>query len=160
MPKQKSVLDVLHEDHERIQHLLERLEGTSERGKKTRDKLIEEIHRELEVHTAIEEEIVYPAVRQAADDHDGEQMHFEFVEEHYLAGEVELPRMLELDVESIDFTARCVVLKELLTHHIEEEESRMFSRARELFDHEQLASLGGRVLERKRELMRELKKAA
>lgn len=160
MPKQKSVLDVLHEDHERIQHMLERLEGTSERGKKTREKLIEEIHRELEVHTAIEEEIVYPAVRQAADDHDGEQMHFEFVEEHFLAGEVELPRALELDAESIEFTARCVVLKELLTHHIEEEESRMFSRARELFDHEQLTSLGSRVLERKKELMRELKKAA
>src|SRR5690606_4136115 len=90
---------------------LERLTGTSERGKKTRAKLIDDIHRELEAHTAIEEEIFYPAVRQAANDHDGEQMHFEFVEEHYLAGEVELPRAIDLDPESIEFTARCVVLK-------------------------------------------------
>ncbi|HEY8432287.1 MAG TPA: hemerythrin domain-containing protein [Sandaracinaceae bacterium] len=156
----KNALDLLKEDHEKIEHLLDRLAGTSERGVKTREKLIEDIHRELEAHTAIEEEIFYPAVREAANDHDGEQMYFEFVEEHYLAGEVELPRAIDLDASSIEFTAHCVVLKELVMHHIEEEEARMFARARELFDEEQLLYLGRRMSERKKELVRELKKAA
>lgn len=160
MAKQKNALDLLQEDHDKVKHLLERLEGTSERGKKTREKLIEDIHRELEAHTAIEEEIFYPAIREAADDHEGEEMHFEFLEEHHLAGEVEMPRAMELDAESIDFTARCVVLKELVFHHIGEEEERMFPRARELFEEDELMELGARMAERKKELMRELKKAA
>lgn len=158
--RNKTALDVLLEDHEKVKHLLDRLEHTSERGTKTRGKVIEEIHVELEAHTAIEEEIFYPAVRAAANDHEGEEMHFEFVEEHYLAGEVEVPRVMDLDPSSVEFTARCSVLKELVTHHIEEEEERMFPRARELFDRDELIELGARMLERKKELLRELKKAA
>ncbi len=160
MAKRKNALDLLEEDHQKVKHLLERLEDTSERGRKTREKLIEDIRLELEVHTAIEEEIFYPAMREAADDHDGEEMHFEFVEEHYLAGEIELPRTIELDPESIQFTAHCSVLKELVFHHIQEEEERMFERARELFDEDELVELGERLSARKKELVREMKKAA
>jgi hemerythrin superfamily protein len=156
----KNVLDLLEHDHEKLKHLLDRLEGTSTRGAKTRERVIEEIHRELEVHTAIEEELVYPAIREAASDTEGEELHFEMVEEHFLAGEVELPRMLDTSADSDEFTAKCVVLKELVTHHIEEEESRLFSRARELCDEETLVDLGRRVEARKKELLREIKKAA
>jgi hemerythrin superfamily protein len=158
--KAKNVLDLLEQDHEKLKHLLDRLAGTSTRGAKTRERVLDDIHRELEVHTAIEEEIVYPAIREAADDTEGEELHFEMIEEHFLAGEVELPRMLDTSADSDEFTAKCVVLKELLTHHIAEEEERLFSRARELCDEETLVSLGERVEARKKALLREIKKAA
>lgn len=156
----KNVLDLLEQDHEKLKHLLDRLEGTSTRGSKTRERVIEDIHRELEVHSAIEEEIVYPAIREAASDTEGEELHFEMVEEHFLAGEVELPRLLDTSADSDEFTAKCVVLKELLTHHIEEEESRLFKRARKLCDEATLVELGHQMEARKKELLRELKKAA
>ena len=158
--RKKDALELLKEDYEKIQHLLERLTGTSERGKKMRAKFIDDIHREFEAHTAIEEEIFYPAVRQAANDHDGEQMHFEFVEEHYLAGEVELPRTLDVEPDTDEFTAHVAVLKELITHHLKQEEERMFPRARKLCSSEQLVELGQQMMARKKELMSELKKAA
>lgn len=158
--KKKDAIALLEEDHEKIQSLLERLVGTSERGVKSREKVLHEIQVELEAHTAIEEEIFYPAVREEAQDREGEEMYFEFIEEHYLAGEVELPRALDCDAGSVEFAAKSMVLKELVRHHIEEEEERLFSRARELFDEERLLELGARMSERKKQLVRELKKAA
>lgn len=160
MAKKKGVLDILEEDHEKVRGLLDRLENTSERGVKSRERILDELHRDLEVHTMIEEEIVYPAFRREADTHDSEEMYFEFVEEHFLAGEAELPRLIEVDASSIEFSAKAIVLKELVTHHIDEEEQRMFPLVRELFDEDQQAELGRRVMERKRELLREMKKAA
>lgn len=158
--KNKNVLDLLEHDHDRLKQLLERLAGTTTRGSKTRERILDDIHRELEVHTAIEEEIVYPAIREAGGDTEGEELHFEMVEEHFLAGDVEVPRMIDTNADTDEFTAKCVVLKELITHHIDEEEKRLFSRARKLCDDETLVELGKQVDARKKELMRELKKAA
>lgn len=160
MTAKKNVLDLLKADHDKLKQLLERLAATTARGTKTRERLAEQIHRELELHSAIEEDIVYPALREAANDTDGEEMHFEFIEEHFLAGEIEMPRLLDTDAATDEFTAKCSVLKELLTHHIDEEEARMFPRARKLCDKEALNDLGRQVEARKRELTRELKKAA
>lgn len=160
MASKKNVLEILKEDHDKVKQLLARLGSTSARGTKTRERLAEQIHRELELHTAIEEEIVYPALREAADDTEGEEMHFEFVEEHFLSGQVEVPRLLDTDAATDEFTAKCSVLTELVTHHIDEEETRMFPRARKLCDAETLNELGRQVEARKRELTRELKRAA
>jgi hemerythrin-like domain-containing protein len=160
MTKKKSAIEVLEEDHERVRTLLDRLVSTSDRAVKSRERIIEDLHLEIEAHTAIEEEIFYPAFRAAADDHDGEELYFESLEEHHLAGEYELPRVLDLDAGSIEFAARANVLADLLMHHLEEEEERMFPRARELFDDATMKELGDRMMQRKRELMRELKHAA
>lgn len=160
MAKKKSAIELLEEDHEKVRGLLERLVHSSERAVKSRGRIIEELHREVEVHSAIEEEIFYPAFREAAGDHEGDQLYFESLEEHHLAGEHELPRVLELDPGSVEFAARSSVLCELLNHHIEEEEERMFSRSHELFDEDQLIELGERLTARKKQLMRELKQAA
>lgn len=156
----KNAIDILQEDHEKMRNLLDRLQGTSVRGAKTREKVLDDIHRELEVHTAIEEELFYPAIRKAAQDREGEEMHYEFIEEHYLAGEIELPRTLDVEAGSDEFTAHAVVLKELITHHLREEEQRMFKRARKLCSNQQLVELGEQMMARKKELMTELKKAA
>ncbi len=160
MAKNKSALELLEEDHEKVRHLLERLSSTSERAVKSRERIIEDLHREVEAHTKLEEEIFYPAFRQAADEHDSEELYFEFIEEHHLAGEHEMPRVLDLDAGSIEFAGKSNVLRELLLHHIEQEEERMFPWARKLFDRDQLNELGARMMQRKKELVRELKHAA
>lgn len=158
--KTKNAIDILKDDHDKLRTLLTRLAATSVRGAKTRERVLDDIHRELEVHTAIEEEIFYPAIREAANNREAEEMHYEFVEEHYLAGEVELPRTLDVEPDTDEFTAHVAVLKELITHHLKQEEERMFPRARKLCSSEQLVELGQQMMARKKELMSELKKAA
>src|SRR5436190_22553866 len=80
---------MLKQDHETVRALLAELEGTTTRGTKTRLTLLERVRAELVAHTTIEEEIFYPALREAAGGKaDDEKMYFEALEEHRAAGDL------------------------------------------------------------------------
>jgi iron-sulfur cluster repair protein YtfE (RIC family) len=160
MARRRSAVDLLQADHDRVRGLLDRLAQTTERAVKSRRKLLHDLEREMEAHSRLEKEIVYPAFREAARDRDDEQAIFEFLEEHHLVDDVELPDLLHIDPGTIEFTARTVVLENLLLHHMAEEEARMFPRIQELFDEDELLELGGRMRHQKRELVAQQKKAA
>lgn len=148
-----NAIELLKADHEKVRDLFAQLTATTSRAEKTRTQLLEKIRLELDVHTQIEEEIFYPAFRQAGGKSDDEEMFFEALEEHRAAGELVLPDLLETDVTSDQFSGRAKVLKELVEHHADEEEKEMFKRAREVMDREQLLELGQRMAARKEELM-------
>lgn len=148
-----NAIELLKADHDKVRGLFEELTGTTTRAEKTRMQLLEKIRLELDVHTTIEEEIFYPAFREAASKSDDKEMIFEALEEHRAAGELVLPDLLETEVTSEKFSGRAKVLKELVEHHADEEEKEMFKRARELFDREQLTELGERMAARKEELI-------
>lgn len=146
-------IQLLKEDHEKVRELLSQLTETTSRAEKTRTQLLEKIRLELEVHTTIEEEIFYPAFREAGKKGDDEEMYFEALEEHRAAGDLVLPDLLSTEVTSEKFAGRAKVLKELVEHHAEEEEKEMFPRARQLLDKDMLRELGERMMARKQELM-------
>ena len=83
-------------------------------------------------------------------------MFFEAKEEHGLV-DIVLPKAKAADPGSDEFGARAKVLKDLIVHHAKEEEKEMFKAARELFERDELRSLGDQMQRRKREVMRELK---
>lgn len=145
-------IQLLKEDHKKVRGLLGQLTDTTSRAEKTRTELLATIRKEIEVHTTIEEEIFYPAFREAAKNAEDREMFFEAIEEHHAAGDLVLPDLLGTEVTSDKFGGRAKVLKELIEHHADEEESDMFKRARELLSREQLETLGTRMQERKREL--------
>jgi len=145
-------IQLLKNDHKKVRSLLDQLGETTSRAEKTRAELLAKINKELEVHTTIEEEIFYPAFREAAKNAEDREMYFEAIEEHHAAGDLVLPDLLATEVVSDKFGGRAKVLKELVEHHADEEEKDMFKRARELLSREQLESLGTRMEERKREL--------
>jgi hemerythrin superfamily protein len=145
-------IQLLKNDHVKVRGLLEQLGNTTSRAEKTRTELLAKINKELEIHTTIEEEIFYPAFREAAKNAEDREMFFEAIEEHHAAGDLVLPDLLGTDVESDKFGGRAKVLKELVEHHADEEEKEMFKRARELLSREQLQELGTRMEQRKREL--------
>lgn len=149
-----NAIELLKADHEKVRGLFEELTSTTSRAEKTRVQLLEKIRLELDVHTTIEEEIFYPAFRQAAEESDDKEMIFEALEEHRAAGELVMPDLLETEVTSEKFGGRAKVLKELVEHHADEEEKEMFKRARQLFDKAQLEELGAQMAARKQELMR------
>jgi hemerythrin superfamily protein len=144
---------LLKEDHATVRKLLAELADTTSRGVKTRTELLEKIAAELEAHTTIEEEIFYPAFKEAGEKSDDAKLYFEALEEHRAAGDLVLPDLLKTDVGSDQFGGRAKVLKELVEHHADEEEKEMFPRAKELLGKERLEELGEAMQARKQQLL-------
>jgi hemerythrin-like domain-containing protein len=147
-PQDKNAIALLKEDHQKVRELLSELEETTERASAKRDELLATIERELTIHTKIEEEIFYPAFRDAAQKKDDKDLYYEAIEEHHVV-ELVLPEIKETDTDSEEFGAKAKVLKDLVEHHAEEEETEMFPRARKLMDREELVRLGGELAKAK-----------
>ena len=82
-------------------------------------------------------------------------MFHEAKEEHRAVDSLVLPDLKSTDPSSVQFSGRAKVCKELLEHHIEEEESEMFPKARELFDQARLEEMGQQMAELKERLKKE-----
>lgn len=150
---------LLKQDHKLVKDLLGQLAESTTRAVKKRAELLHEIQINLKAHTTIEEEIFYPAFK-AAGKKEEEKMYFEALEEHRAAEDLVLPDLLGTDPSTEQFSGRAKVLKELIEHHIEEEETEMFKDAKKLLSKEELTALGAQMEIRKAELLAELKAAA
>jgi len=149
---QSDAISLLKKDHEKVRGLLSQLERAAERNTTKAEQLLAQIDREVKIHSQIEEEIFYPAFRDAAQARDDRALYFEAKEEHHVVDMV-MPEVSEFDSEE-EFAAKAKVLKDLIEHHAKEEEKEMFPKARKLFDRAELRELGDRLKERKKELMR------
>jgi len=141
-------LTLLKADHDKIKKILSHIEATTERGVKTREEFFNKVKAELKVHEAIEEEILYPALKEHPKAKD---LVLEAYEEHNVVDTV----MAEIDETPFDdetWGAKFTVMKENLEHHIEEEESEMFEQCRDLFDSSELTQLGDAMEARKEAL--------
>jgi hemerythrin superfamily protein len=145
----KDAIAVLKADHQRVRRLLDELEKTRDNAASKREKLLGTIETELKTHTRIEEEVFYPAFRESARNGDDRELYFEALEEHHVVDLV-LPEIKGADPSSDQFAAKAKVLKDLVEHHAEEEESEMFPRARKLMPRADLMQLG-QDLERAKE---------
>ena len=94
---------------------------------KTRRRTMDEIKSALEHHTDIEEHIFYPAVREIGSKK-AEDMIGEAYEEHHVVKLV-LAELPDVDPSDDAFEYKMTVLKELVAHHVEEEEGEMFPMA-------------------------------
>ena len=146
-----NAIKLLMQDHKKVRQLLTELEGTTTRNVRDRQRLVQEISNEVNVHAQIEEEIFYPAFKEAAKKTEDTDMFFEAAEEHHVV-EMVLPELEAADPASDEFTAKAKVLKELIEHHAGEEEKEMFKRAKVIMDKDELEDLGTRMEERKMEL--------
>ena len=149
--KGKDAITLLKEDHKKVKGLLTQLEKTTERGADRRVKLLGRIETEIKAHTTIEEEIFYPAYRDAVKKKDDRELYQEALEEHHVVDLV-LPELKDTDPGGEIFGAKAKVLKELIEHHADEEEQEMFPRARKVIGTAELRQLGSRMEGRKRSL--------
>ena len=138
------VFEMLKRDHRHVQDLFSRFEGAE---KHSRASIAEETLTALEVHAAIEEELVYPAIAEVIED---EETVNEAKEEHHVA-KLLIKELHKMDAGKDDFATKFKVLGELVGHHIEEEEGELFPQAQESgFKPE---SLSEKVSKRKATLM-------
>ena len=142
---------LLTADHKRVKSLFKEFESLKDEGDDDQKAtLVETICNELTVHAQIEEEIFYPALRDAIDDED---LMDEADVEHASAKQL-IAQLEQLEVGGDHYDATVTVLGEYIDHHVKEEEGEMFSKARKA-DIDS-AALGEELAIRKAELKEEL----
>jgi hypothetical protein len=147
---------LLKRDHVTVKGLLKRLDASSGRATAQRKELFHQIENEIRIHSKIEEEIFYPAYKAAARKND-KDLYFEAREEHHLVDLV-LAEMRGSPVASEEYAAKAKVLKDLVEHHAEEEETEMFPKARQILKDARLRELGMQMKDRKEELQKPILK--
>ena len=152
--KSDDAITLLTADHDKVKKLFKSFEKLTDANADKKEELVAEICTELTVHATIEEEIFYPAAREALEDQD---LLDEAEVEH--ASAKELIAQLE-DMKPGDelYDAKVTVLGEYIDHHVKEEQEEMFPKIRKAkLD---LNALGVQMKARKEELMAELSEVA
>lgn len=148
-PKAKEATALLRADHKVVSDLFSEYEKS--RSNIRKKQLVTQICKELTVHAQIEEEIFYPAVKQALKDK--ELVPEATVEHATLKDLIAQVKGVEPDGEMFD--AKIKVLSEYVKHHVKEEQSEMFPKAKE--SKLDLVALGAQLSERKAELLAQYK---
>jgi len=143
--------DFLKKQHREVEALFGKVLKSD--APKERKSLAAEISDKLEVHTTIEEEIFYPAYRESATTKKGEDLVLEAYEEHHVVKMV-LAELPKVDASAENFEAKMTVLKELIEHHVEEEEKEMFPDAEKKLGKEHLDELAEAMEKRASQLTR------
>jgi len=130
--EQMKATSLLDSQHRKVEALFKKLEG----GRSDPATVLEELANSLAAHMAIEQEIFYPRVKEVEADLINESF-----EEHAVA-ELALKRLLMTDHEEESFQARVTTLKELIEHHVQEEEKELFPKVEKALEEEELAQLG------------------
>ncbi len=144
-----NAIELLKNDHDKVESIFEKLEPTTERAVKTREELFTQLKQELDIHAHIEEKIFYPAIKDAAATR---AITLEGYEEHHVV-KILLGELAAMPVDTEQWTAKLKVLKENVEHHVEEEEDEMFKSARKVLSKEEIEELGARMeAEKKKQL--------
>ncbi|MBL9043362.1 MAG: hemerythrin domain-containing protein [Myxococcales bacterium] len=137
------IVTVLKADHRNVEQFFSQIESSSDRALKTKERLFLEIKKELTIHMMAEEKILYPRMldipelRKAA---------FEANEEHRLVKQL-LDETSELVCGSEQWNAKLKVIKDLVRHHVQEEEGEIFKKLRHSLSSAVLNEMGSAVAE-------------
>lgn len=150
-----NAIELLIADHKKVKSILAQLSDTTDKAVKKRTELLEKLEMEITIHTQLEEQILYPAFKEAGGK-EQEEMYYEAKEEHRTVDSLVLPDLKQTDPSTPEFAGRFKVVKELLEHHIEEEETEMFPQAKKLLGKPKLDELGEQMLTMKTSLKKSL----
>jgi len=140
----KDAIAMLKADHKKVSGLFEQFESTRASTKKKA--LVAQICRELTVHTKLEEEIFYPAVKAALRD---KELVPEATVEHGSVKDL-IAQVKDVEPDGEDYDAKVRVMSEFVKHHVKEEQNEMFPRAQKT--RLDMVALGERMAARKAEL--------
>lgn len=149
----QDAIALLTEDHKEVQQLFKEFEKLDREDTEACQEIVSKACTALKVHSMLEKEIFYPAMRDQTDKEEDEDLLNEAEIEHQTTDQ--LVETLEgMDAEDPMYSAHFTVLSEYVKHHIKEEEKEMFPQAKKLKSLD-LKALGEELLQRKQELMAE-----
>ena len=145
-------LRVLREDHQRVQGLFREFERVEDREVKAQ--IVERAMMGLEVHTRLEQELLYPALRDA-----GDAGAIDIAEEEHHVAELLMEELAKVLPSDPRYEVKVKVLAESVGLHIAREEATLFARAAQL-DGERLLGLGEQMATRREQLLAEVQDRA
>jgi hemerythrin superfamily protein len=142
-----NALNMLTEDHARVRKMFKQFEKEKESEPSEKAELVSQICAELTVHTQLEEEIFYPAAREALE----EQDLLDEAEVEHASAKSLIQQLESMQPEDELYDAKVTVLGEYIEHHVKEEEKQLFPKVRKA--RLNLDELAEQMSERKSELM-------
>src|SRR4051795_13531806 len=143
----KDAIVLLKQDHKEILRTFRDFEKAGEDAHKEQGRLVDKMVELLTVHTYIENEVMYPRVRELLPDLEDDVL--ESYEEHHVA-DVLVVELAALTPADERFDAKTTVLIESVTHHIEEEEQDWFPKVRAGLGRKALQQIGAEMEEARR----------
>ena len=137
---------LLKDEHKQIRQVFREFEKAGPDAFVAKGRLVDRMIELLTIHTYLENEIMYPRVRELLPEVEDDVL--ESYEEHHVADVL----VLELSAMKPDaerFTAKTTVLIENVEHHMEEEEQEWFPKVREGLGRKQLQEIGAEMAERR-----------
>lgn len=147
---------LLKNDHAEVSALFKQVEATDENNAAARQQLFNQIKQALDIHTHIEETLLYPVLKQAAETRD---ITIEAYEEHQEVKDL-LAQLADTPADSEDWTDTFAEMKDAVEHHVEEEESEMFVQARDVLSQQQIDDIGTRLQQEKQQQQQQKSAAA
>ncbi len=144
-PAAQEATALLRADHKKVSALFADYEKTRSVPKKKA--LVAQICTELTVHAQVEEEIFYPAVKQALKD---KELVPEATVEHATVKDL-IAQIEGIEPDGEMYDAKVKVLSEYIKHHVKEEQNEMFPKAKAT--RLDMTELGARMAARKTELL-------
>ncbi|MFZ6846479.1 hemerythrin domain-containing protein [Undibacterium sp. RuTC16W] len=141
--KSIDAIGILITDHRAVKAMFAEFDELSDRSTVSKKRLVDTICNALLIHTQIEEEIFYPAVKEVIGNDD---LMDEAVVEHASAKDL-IEQIQEMDPSDDLYDAKVKVLSEQIEHHVLEEEREMFPLVRKT--RLDLIALGEEMSERK-----------
>lgn len=139
-----NAIELLKEDHNKVAKLFQQVKADEDADHRD---TFEQIKTELETHTHIEETIFYPKIREGGEEL--KKIVDEGVQEHHQV-KMFLRELSNLSDDSEKFQPKLKVLMEDVTHHVQEEEGKMFPMIQEQFDEYTLQMLGDEMEKEKK----------
>jgi hemerythrin superfamily protein len=152
--KSPEAIEMLKEDHDKVKKAFKEFEKMDREDTESCQQLIRSVCEDLKVHTTLEEEIFYPAVREVIEDED---LMNEAAVEHETA-KMLIDQLENMGPDDPNYFATFTVLGEYVMHHVKEEEGEMFPQAKKAKDLD-FESLAAEMASRKQALMGETEKA-
>ncbi len=135
---------MLKNDHKEIRKVFRDFQKAGDNATATKGKLVQRMIELLTVHTYIENEVMYPRVRELLPDLEDDVL--ESYEEHHVA-DLLVMELVGMTPDHERFDAKTTVLIENVDHHIDEEEKEWFPKVREGLGRKALQELGADMLE-------------
>jgi hemerythrin-like domain-containing protein len=138
---------LLKEDHKEVRKVFRDFESAGEDATDRKGKLVEKMIELLTQHTYIENEVMYPRVRELLPDLEDDVL--ESYEEHHVA-DVLVMELSGMEPTDERFDAKTTVLIENVRHHMDEEEEDWFPKVRDGLGRKALQEIGEELLAAKK----------
>lgn len=133
----QDLFELIKKDHRELEEILNQLKETSDRSFKKREDLFMQLKQEIVPHMRAEEKAFYSVLQKS---NEAKEDAMEAMEEHH-AAELVMNELDKMSKQEEFWHAKLSVFKEIIEHHIEEEEGKVFQDAEQVISENQMETI-------------------